>query len=202
MIFCLLNYQASVATSVAEWEERQLREREGPKLAYELLQGARARELRVSEGAPLDLLDPDARTPLLIGHGGWFHQPWTEAPQEIMSHSFWYSHEIWGRLLRVKHPQGTQTHPICGILGSHNVTLVVKDEGEWSMQGMLYSRLTLITQGDVPWFPWFFKSRQVQGNRVLVVSPRSWDTLPAQPSLQVSTIPRMVQESITTRRWN
>ena len=67
-----------------------------------------------------------------------------------MSHSFWYSHEIWGRLLRVKHPQGTQTHPICGILGSHNVTLVVKDEGELSMQGMLYSRLTLITQGDVP----------------------------------------------------
>ena len=51
---------------MALWEERQLREREGPKLAYELRKEARARELRVSEVVHEDLLDPDARTPLLM----------------------------------------------------------------------------------------------------------------------------------------
>ena len=83
----------------------------------------------VSEVIHIDLQDPDARTPFLMVMVDVLISLELKDLRRELSHTFWCSREVWGRLPSLCQTSSGGHNPIpsCGILGSQVVTLVIKE---------------------------------------------------------------------------
>jgi len=74
-IFPRKNVFRSVSIAVARVRRTPAQGERRPRLALSFTRKLETGSSGCLKFAHIDLLDPDARTPLLLGRGGWSHQP-------------------------------------------------------------------------------------------------------------------------------